>query len=194
MSDRQPRGAYASGFDFDLTSIDPGAKVCAVAGFDSRHRLVYVGPHGVGDVPSYSSRAVVEIPERVNVAGVQADDLIRVAVAGARMAERCVRGAPGAVRELRPAEWKGSVPKPVHHRRMWAVLDYAEQDLLGLGNKTWTAIELACERGAADRWKKPGATYYRARELPSLVCGTKITHDLLDAVALGLYALGRLPK
>lgn len=128
----------------------------------------------------------------MNVAGVQAGDLIRVAVAGARMAERCVRGAPGAVRELRPADWKGSLPKPIHHSRMLGVLSTEEARVIGLF-ATDEAVNAACARGAADRWKKPGATYYRARELPT-VCGTKITHDLLDAVALGLYALGRLPK
>jgi hypothetical protein len=174
-----------------LLAIDPGAKACATATFVDKV-LRYVGMYGPNDAAPWCSRAVVEIPERVNVAGVQADDLIRVAVAGARMAERCVRGAPGAVREIRPAEWKGSVPKPVHHVRAFGKLSIDEAAIVG-GDDTLIAIHSAQLRGAADRWKKPGAAYYRARELPT-VCGMKITHDLLDAVALGLYALGRLPK
>lgn len=174
-----------------LLAIDPGVKACATATF-VEGVLRFVGMYGPDDKAPWCSRAVVEIPERVNVAGVQPDDLIRVAVAGARMAERCVRGAPGTVLEVRPAEWKGSVPKPICHSRMWAKLDDSEIDLLG-GMKTGYAIKLACDRGAADRWKKDGKRYYRAREL-STVDGTKITHDILDAVALGMWYVGRYAR
>lgn len=173
-------------------AIDPGAKTCAVA-FFFNGALRWARTVSVDWFPEAVAIAVVEIPERVNVAGTSADDLIRVAVAGARMAERCVRGTPGAVCEVRPAEWKGSVPKPICHARMWAALTYAEQDLLGLGNKTWTAIQLACERGAADRWGKDGKRYYRASEFPT-VAGVKITHDILDAVALGMWYVGRYAR
>jgi hypothetical protein len=96
----------------------------------------------------------------------------------------------GEVVRYQPRQWKGSTPKPVHHARMWEALTDAERRVIG-GATTASAIWAACERGASDRWRKAGATYYRARELPT-VDGTKITHDLLDAVALGLYDLGRM--
>ncbi len=96
------------------------------------------------------------------------------------------------ITEYRPAEWKGNTPKPPHHKRMWEALTPAERTLLG-GAKTFGAIVAACMRGAKDRWQKPGARYYRAREFPT-VNGTKITHDILDASALALYALGRISK
>ena len=75
---------------------------------------------------------------------------------------------------------------------MWKALAPSERALLG-GEATRKAIEAACLRGAKDRWSKPGATYYRARELPK-VNGQKITHDMLDAAALALYALGRIGR
>jgi hypothetical protein len=75
---------------------------------------------------------------------------------------------------------------------MWRALDPSERRLLG-DEETHAAILAACKRGAQGAWKKPGATYYRARELPTVNC-TKITHDILDAVALALYALKRISK
>jgi hypothetical protein len=170
-----------------LAAIDPGtSKGCALAVFLDRVlcrvdmvQLAYTGWAKYHDV-------VVEIPQG-DGRSVPTDDLIRVAVAGARLAERL---ALGDVRELRPREWKGSVPKPVHHMWMWAELSTQERALLG-GSKMHHAILSACERGGAERWRKPGDRYYRARELPT-VDRRRITHDLLDAVALGLYHLGRL--
>ncbi len=32
---------------------------------------------------------------------------------------------------VEPAEWKGQVPKPVHHARIWAKLSPEEQDVVG---------------------------------------------------------------
>jgi hypothetical protein len=73
---------------------------------------------------------------------------------------------------------------------MWRELSVAEQALLG-GGVTSVAIVGACERGAVDGWAKPGARYYRASELAT-VDGLRIDHNILDAVALLLFGLGRL--
>lgn len=78
--------------------------------------------------------------------------------------------------------WKGSVPKPVHHKRLWQRLDGNERAVLG-GLKTLEAIERACTKGALERWSKPGTRYYSA---------SFTTHNLLDAAALGMHELGRL--
>lgn len=83
-----------------------------------------------------------------------------------------------------PTEWKGSIQKPVHHGRLWAVLDDRERELLG-GAATLAVIEAAKERGALERWKRHGVEYY-----PS---GWEM-HNLLDAVALGAREMGRLKK
>lgn len=80
--------------------------------------------------------------------------------------------------------WKGSEPKPIHHARVWEELTLAERRVLG-GDKTHAAIERACEKGALNRWGRPGASYYpRAFK----------THNLLDAAALGLTFLGRIER
>ncbi len=80
--------------------------------------------------------------------------------------------------------WKGSEPKPVQHARLWEELGPAERLVLG-GDMTRDAIYEARERGALDRWGKPGVEYYPKRFT---------THNLLDAVALGCTYLGRLQR
>jgi hypothetical protein len=173
-----------------LLAIDSGHPECAVA----------VAEHGVLTsvatvtltLSSWTfDRVVVEVPTMRGANTPNPEDLLLIAVTGVRLAERCARDWRNTV-EYRPAEWKGSTPKPPHHRRMWDALTPAECTLLG-GAKTLAAIEAACLRGAKDRWQKPGATYYRARELPT-VNGIKITHDILDAAALALYDLRRIKK
>ena len=81
-----------------------------------------------------------------------------------------------------PRQWKGSIQKPMHHAALWAVLTLGEHRVLG-GDATGAAIDRACERGALDRWSKPGVEYYPAGFL---------MHNLLDAVALGCQHIGRL--
>lgn len=178
-----------------LLAIDSGHPECACAAAEAR-RLVWVGTITLADenVPEFDGfdRVVVEVPQSDGRA-VPVDDLIRVATTGVRLAERLAAPMAGIVAELRPREWKGSTPKPPHHARMWKALSPAERELLG-GDRTHAAIVAACKRGAQGAWKKPGATYYRAREMPCASNGTKITHDILDAVALALYDLKRIPR
>lgn len=177
-----------------LLAIDSGHPECAVA-VARNERLVHVGIATLNsrniDLSFPFDRVVVEVPTMRGGATPNPEDLILITSVGCRLAERFARDHSN-IREYRPAQWKGSTPKPPHHARMWDALDANERALLG-GAKTHAAILAACKRGAADRWRKKGATYYRARELPS-VGGTKITHDILDAVALALYDLRRIPK
>ncbi len=173
----------------DLFAIDPGVKTCATATSCSG-RLVHVEV-----IPSLQ-RAIAGDPMPViwerpqaDGRGAPVDDLIALTHAGADLA-RAVAGRDLSIRAVTPRQWKGSVPKPVHHGRLWSALRVDECELIG-GLRTRKAIDAAQLRGAADGWRKPGATYYRARELPT-VGGVKITHDLLDAVALLMFGLGRL--
>jgi hypothetical protein len=129
------------------------------------------------------SLVVWEIPQDdARLRGASATTLIRLAAEGATLAGMFAGAACADVRAVTPAAWKGSVPKPVHHGRLWAVLDAGEQAVLG-GPRTGAAIEAAKERGALERWKRPGAAYYPA---------SFTAHNLLDAVALGCHTLGRI--
>lgn len=88
------------------------------------------------------------------------------------------------VLQLTPRAWKGSEAKPLHHRRLWAVLSPAERTLLG-GEDTAAQIAKALAKGKACRWGAKGGSYYPANW---------IQHNVLDAVALGCFTLERLPK
>ena len=70
-----------------------------------------------------------------------------------RAVVRSLRAVSDSLSTVRPSEWKGNVPKPVHHRRVRAVLSSAELGRL-------SSLDL----------------------------------DTLDAVALGLWALGRVGR
>jgi hypothetical protein len=173
-----------------MAAIDSGSVECAVAFYTNGvlRTLRNLTTERLSDVIS-SYRAVYEIPQ-ADGRGAPADDLIRVAVGGAKVAA----WLSSEVAEYQPRQWKGSTPKAAHHRQAWDVFTEAEQALLG-GAETLAAITAACARGAKARWQKRGALagnhFYSDRELPT-VGGLKITHDLLDAAVLGLYDLGRL--
>lgn len=108
--------------------------------------------------------------------------LIALTEAGASLAGLYAGAAGCPIIAKTPRQWKGSLQKPPHHAALWAVLSEAERALLG-GAKTGAIIDRACERGALDCWRKHGVEYY-----PSGF----VTHNLLDAVALGCGHIGRL--
>lgn len=110
--------------------------------------------------------------------------LIKLAWEGAALAG-LYAGASGAqLHTPTVSEWKGGEKKPAHHARLWAVLSPAERAVLG-GEKTYAVIKAACQKGALCRWKLSSDELY-----PS----TFKTHNLLDAAALLMWALGRLTK
>jgi hypothetical protein len=176
-----------------LAAIDAGAEYCAVAIFiDCQLRaLQKVSTLGLSPRAVRCDRAVYEIPQ-ADGRGAPTDDLIRTAVGGAKVAA----WLSADVAEYQPRQWKGAISKAPHHRQAWDAFTDAERALLG-GDATLAAIEAACARGAKVRWQKRGphasSHFYSARELPT-VDGLKITHDLLDAAALGLHDLGRLDR
>lgn len=128
---------------------------------------------------------IVEQPQQdARSWGVPPAVLIKLAWEGAALAG-LYAGASGAVLHCPTvSEWKGGEKKPAHHARLWAVLSPAERAVLG-GEKTHAVIKAACEKGALCRWKLPSDQLY-----PS----TFKTHNLLDAAALLMWALGRLTK
>lgn len=173
-----------------FVSVDPGTPECAVAFFE---RLILTGVFVEHECDGITGEdrawaGVCELPQ-VDGRGVPAQGLIKLAAAGALCAGRL---SAGPVQFVTPSEWKGQQKKPIHHHRAWSALSEGEQELLG-GVQTHNAIALAQGRGAADGWRKPSQAYYRAREL-AIVDGLRIDHNILDAVALGLWALGRIDR
>jgi hypothetical protein len=170
-----------------LAAIDSGAKECAVAVYLNRVLTCVLYAPTSEPLTLGMTRAVYEIPQG-DGRSVPVDDLIGVACGGAKVAAWLAND----VRGYTVREWKGSKPKAPHHAELWDVLTPEEQAVLG-GDDTLAAILKACERGARARWKRSATHHYSARDLPT-VGRLKITHDLLDAAALGAYDLGRLGK
>lgn len=117
-------------------------------------------------------------------------DLMNLSWSGALLAG-AYAGRDGAPIAALPANdsggvrgWKGSEPKPVMHARLWEVLTPEERAIMG-GDRTWAAIAKAREKGALNRWGRPGASYYPR---------TWVRHNELDAVALVCVYLGRLTR
>lgn len=174
-------------------AVDPGSagKGLAVAHFfDKRLTDVYFArPHDFarrlssGNV--VDARVVIEKPQADRRAeDVSPKSLISLSWAGGIAVGACLSQYPEArLTEATPNAWKGSETKPHQHRRLWLMLGPQERLLLG-GADTWRAIDVACDRGALNRWKRPGASYY----------GKNDVHNLLDAAALGAWAVGRLRK
>ncbi len=110
----------------------------------------------------------------------QANDLIDLAASGADTA-RFLAG-PCEVIAKRPREWKGQIPKPIHHARLLGRLNAQEYALLvqAYGKDPWSLT--AYVKSAAVRYGSTGKlTGYSA----------EIT-DLLDACAFALTVEGRL--
>lgn len=174
--------------DYVSLYIDPGVHQCAVStyvgGLLSNYGMYDFGSvHLVAPVRGRRvSLIVVERPEYQGQRG-RPKDIIDLAWAGARMAYALSSLLSAPVRELPPSRWKGTVPKPQHHARLWDVLTPGERVILG-GAKTLSVINRAVAKGIATRWSKPGASYYGANKI----------HNILDAVALGCFDLGRLEK
>jgi hypothetical protein len=110
--------------------------------------------------------------------GARPIDLINLSWEGALVAASLC-GPKARLCELHPSQWKGMLPKPVHHGRLWLAMSVAERAIFG-GSTTADAIERAIDKGALDNWKRPGVSYYpRSFKL----------HNALDAWGLGRYYL-----
>ena len=156
-----------------LMAIDPGVHTCACAVF-RRGLLDQLGY----DLVTPVVEAIVEKPQADSRVGVYNIDL---ACRGAELAGRAIHPR-GVVLYTTPTKWKQSVPKPICHARALKDLSSAELSLLPDG--TAERVRSARESGAKDGWRKPGAVYYGRGK------GSDV-HNLLDAVALGLWHLGR---
>lgn len=172
----------------NMIAIDPGygkrSGGCACALFvqGTLEFTWFVRPSDVAPLERDIALVVVEQPQQdARSWGVPPATLIRLSWDGALVAG-LYAGLHGAdVKAVTPSQWKGSVPKPVQHGKVWPLLSDSERELLG-GLATGLAIEHATEQGARERWRRRGGEYY-----PSAFR----MHNLLDAVAIGLVEVGR---
>lgn len=151
--------------DITLISIDPG--VCTGIAWWHIGGLYGAGACTVDDVHLVEPyglyyredmSVVCELPQVYRNAQSKGDpnDLIKVAVEVGQWKERALRyGCPWT--EVKPAYWKGQVPKPVHHARILRTLNERER------------------------------AYVEGIKLPA----SKM-HNVMDAIGLGLWKLGRL--
>jgi hypothetical protein len=172
-----------------LRAIDPAVDLAYCADFDlSTHSLVQTETEDRAFSPSDSllqyGRVYALVVERPLIrprSKVKPNDIVDLAWCAAIMFERFRPKNLDAARYYKPEEWKGQLPKPAHHLLTLDELTRAELGLLPLDVRR--VVELAANKGARDGWK-PGKNYYREKDT---------VHNTLDAVALGLTALGRLP-
>lgn len=183
-------------------AIDPGVHKCACAAFREGVLCEVWFETAIGHAPTRRDASaptpepraaqplrlepvhvVVEMPEYQGARSSKSrtQDLLALSWHGAMLAGQFAGRDAAPVFAYTPSTWKGSTPKPMHHLHLWRVLSDAERHLLG-GARTLAAIDKACTKGALSRWSKPGVTYYPR---------SFTMHNLLDAVALGCYHLGR---
>ncbi len=177
-----------------LIAVDPGVHECACAEFvdGSLTRVEFIsavwGGPGSGrfwPMATYDvDECVIEIPQHDKRVGVHNSAL---ALHAGLIAGACRCGVYAYTPSNGENPWKGSTPKPVHHRRVWAELSPDERAVFPAG--TEARIIKACEKGALDGWRKPGGEYYgKAKGADGI--GARV-HNVLDAVALGMHHLGR---
>lgn len=138
-----------------LLAIDPG-KSTGWAEFNEEKRLVVCGATdeiGILNGLWKPQHVVIEYPQVYpTTPAKQANDLIGLAIQAGEYKHHFIwRGAN--VRLVRPAEWKGQVPKPIHNARVRTWLSPAEKDIVakageGLNVKALTdmvdAVGLGC--------------------------------------------------
>jgi hypothetical protein len=171
-------------------TIDPGyarsGEGCAVAFFRDRRlvRVMFARPEEVTFVGLYFDRCeciLWEEPQIDKRTYAATRETVKLAAIGGVLAGMFAGKCGCRAQGIAPSQWKGSLRKPQMHSRIWRHLAEDEKDLLG-GELTKRAIDEAKRKGALDRWSRPGGAYYPR---------SWYTHNLLDAVGIGMWALGR---
>lgn len=169
--------------------IDPGKHFHACALFRDLElqTVAFVAPetfanNGCPFEPAALMHLVIEKPVLRGPNGKDPNDCLDV-FGAAQLAAGVIRyqGGPAALYVI-PEDWKGSFKKPPHHRKVWAELSPDEREVFARDaghevDEIRDKIEAACQRLARSR-KVTGYSWK--------------AHNLLDAVGLGLWHLGRL--
>ncbi len=137
-----------------LVAIDPGKHASGIAVFSNSllTAAYYTNDTSVLSWVDPFTPVIVEIPQVYVVSKGDPNDLIALAFAAGRITRMF-----SDAQTVRPAQWKGQLPKEVHHRRVTKALVDAE-------------VQVIARSGAAK---------------------SKV-HNVMDAVALGLWKLGRM--
>lgn len=176
-----------------MIAIDPGGarKGCAGARFYGAC-LDAVSANASTLARSQNERVVIERPQQDGRSrAVPPKILIDMTRNGFLLAGQ-IAGFDETVREYTPAQWKcgpkgnESIPKAIHHSRLVNALTASEQVVLRAAFPDWfDMIATAVRKGALSRWAKDANAHYpRGSALP----------DVLDAVGLGLFDLGRIDQ
>lgn len=159
-----------------ILAIDPGTEHCGVAMVKSatpgdaglvawatlwktatpRAFVDFVASRGAHD-PGIVVFERMQIYHGSKQKGAQ-EDLVKLLVIGAQLAGATQIAFGSSIHSYHPHEWKGQLPKSVHHERIKKRLSPAELDRI---------------------------------ELPK---AKTLAHNVWDAVALGLYHLGRVDR
>lgn len=124
------------------SSIDPGVAYFAEATWSGTD-LAAVGVYPLDEVPQLLLElAVIEKPQVYRHARARNADIVDLAMSAARLAARFEH-----VVWYLPREWKGQVPKAIHHERIKEALTGPERLLVSGWNKSerehiWDAIGL----------------------------------------------------
>lgn len=138
-----------------IVAVDPAARCAYYAIFEDGHlkEVGSCGPKTRKKLP-YSAKWIFEKPRKYSRFAVAHKDLDRLVSMNSSL-QRRIRKAGGKYSEVYPQDWKGNVPKKIHHRRAEALLSEEERRVI------------------------PGPDQ------------DEYDHNLYDAVALGLWYLGR---
>lgn len=171
-----------------LLAIDPGGakKGCSGALFRDRALVDMFERVTAQDATFLVHDLVIERPQQDGRSrAVPPRVLMDLAWQGALVAGAFI-GQGATLREFTPSEWKGEIHKALHHARILesGALEPIECRVLEeyADTSVFLAVQEARKKAALARWGVPG--YSRSSRLP----------DVLDAVALGLFALGRITK
>lgn len=191
-----------------LLAIDPGKSECACVLFQGGALTAVAFGNGPfwddGAVPPLDAVVVERMQADERTRSIDVRDLLECQFNGARAAG-IASGGYCPIVDYTPTQWKGSEPKPAQHARLIGaqVLEdvVPEQALTDAEVAILVAacgshgvrrprglreiVADAVEAGALNRWGKPGHAYYPAKWA---------FHNILDAVALGCFHLGRLEK
>jgi hypothetical protein len=164
-------------------AVDPGHNMSAMAySSDGRTltdcRYVETPKVALGGVSTWS--LVVEMPEIHDGQTRDPDSILKVRDA-ARTWELYVQWE--RVRRVRPNEWKGgSQKKPQNHKRV----------LKALSPDEFRIVEAALEMSGAAIWSKVEDACLRVAATGKVSRYSWSAHNVLDAVGILLFALGRL--
>jgi hypothetical protein len=169
----------------NLLAVDSGVHKHAIAYFYDGVFQTASDHEPVFDLVDKTFRVVIERPEIYpgRASEKRQRDLMDLTLAAGELGGT-VRRQGAEVKYVLPRTWKGQVCKPIHHSRILRALvpverarfeDVAQKPFLRILSK----VDAACERYA----RTGKVTGYRWD-----------LHNILDAVGIGLWALGRTGK